>query len=184
MKGNLELQWIFPPKVLFLSLLSFTRNVGTPLTAAPPQLIPVPSLAGPSAACTAFASPRSGGTAKLPHSSGCPLPAPQPPVPGQRAPGRAVPVVTAQQEMTVFPCCPPVATPQPGTLPRIPKFLYEDCLRLCLNLDCFLCSAVVAFTKTIGASKWREHGFVSGSLILIWNLSGTQGLIFNGCSVM
>lgn len=91
---------------------------------------------------------------------------------------------TAQQEMTVFPCCPPVATPQPGTLPRIPKFLYKDCLRLWLNLDCFLCSAVVAFTKTIGTSKWREHGFVSGSLILIWNLSGTQGLIFNGCSVM
>lgn len=74
---------------------------------------------------------------------------------------------TPKREMTMFPCCPPVAMPRPvsrsGTLPKIPLFLYEDCLRLALHLDCFPRSNVVAFTKTIGAFMWREHGYAPRS---------------------
>lgn len=49
-----------------------------------------------------------------------------------------------------------------GTFIKIHGFAWER-FGLALNLDCFISSKIVAFTKTIGVFMWRERGDVSRS---------------------
>ena len=135
----------------FCSILIHWEQSSYFITASPQVIIlyHFTNLAKKSPICAAFLSSKASEPPKSRATSAAsiPLHSPQSHNPGTRDP--------PEQEVTMLPCCPPMAMPPPvsrsGALPKISLFSYGDCLLLALRLDCFPCSNVAAFTNTIGA---------------------------------